>query len=67
MLYGHARNLDVTLVAGRSRVAAQRSAEIFKLVIHNPRKPAAAKSPWRQARQGRDDWRRERYSRLFAR
>ncbi len=67
MLYGHARNLDVTPVAGRTCVAAQRSAEIIKLIIHKPPTSTAAVSPWRQARQARDEWRRERYSRLIAR
>jgi hypothetical protein len=67
VLYGHARNLDVTPVARPTCVAVRRSAEIVRLIIHGPRKSKTFDSAWRQARQARDEWRRERYSRLMAR
>jgi hypothetical protein len=67
VLYGRARNLDVTLLAGRACTAAHRPAEIFKRIIDRRRKADAADSSWGQARQAREEWRRERYSRLIAR
>jgi hypothetical protein len=67
VLYGRARNLDVTLLTGRACTAVHRPAEIFKRIIDRRRKTDAAESPWVQARQAREEWRRQRYSRLSAR
>ena len=60
MLYGRARKLDVSHLTSHARPGG-----IFGRIVERPN--GGATSPWQQARQARNEWRRQRYSRLIPR
>jgi hypothetical protein len=60
MLYGRARKLDVSHLTGHTCPE-----HIFERITARPKGDAT--SLRQQARQARNEWRRQRYSRLFAR
>ena len=52
------------LVPGPVKVVVRRPADFFDMTSGDATRTCDETNVWRQARQMRDEWRRERYSRL---